>query len=172
MSGRTTVAEPSDHNYAIDPMTRSLKPQSLSKLLRPKDRHLRALTERGRLLARLTEVVRACLPLACAEHCSVANLDESRLVLAADSPAWSARLRFHVPELTRTLKRQHGLGIRQVRVVVSPSIHTITPKRQSRPDLSHKSVELLQQTAAGIDDAGLRAALIRLARRGPRTKPT
>lgn len=147
-------------------MTRSLKPQPLSKLLRPKDRHLSALVERGRLLVRLTESVRACLPLPCAEHCRVANCHDGQLVLAADSPAWSARLRFHAPELTRQLKRQHGLGIRRVRVVVSPAIETLIPKRSARRDLSHKSAELLQQTAAGIEDPGLRAALLRLARRG------
>ena len=147
-------------------MTRSLKPQPLSKLLRPKDRHLNALVERGRLLIRLTESIRACLPLPCAEHCRVANCDDGQLVIAADSPAWSARLRFHAPELTRQLKHQYGLEIRRVRVVVSPAIETLTPKRHLRRDLSHKSAELLHQTAAGIEDPGLRAALLRLACRG------
>ncbi len=147
-------------------MTRSLKTQSLAKLMQPKDRHLRALTERTRLLAHLTATVRDCLPLPCADHCSVANLDGNRLVLAVDSPAWSARLRFHVPELTKTLKQHQGLSIRQVRVVVSPSIDTIAPKRRARSDISHKSAELLKQSAAGIEDPGLRAALLRLARRG------
>lgn len=148
-------------------MTRSLKPQPLAKLLRSKDRHLSALTERGLLLARLTESVRNHLPLPCADHCRVANLYDDRLVVAVDSPAWSARLRFHAPELTRRLQRQHGLGIRQIRVVVSPSIETVVPRQRVRRDLSHKSARLLQQTAEGITDPGLRAALLRLARRGP-----
>lgn len=147
-------------------MSRRLKPQPLAKLLRPKDRHLGALVERGRLLTRLTESIRACLPVPCSEHCRVANFHDGQLVLAADSPAWSARLRFHAPELTRLLKRQHGLGVRQVRVMVSPPIDTLIPKRSARRDLSHKSAELLQQTAAGIDDPELRSALLRLAGRG------
>lgn len=147
-------------------MTRSLKPQPLSKLLRPQDRHLGTLTERGRLLARLTGSVRACLPLPCADHCRVANFHDGQLVLVADSPAWSARLRFHAPQLIKILNQQHRLAVRKVRVIVSPSLPELRQRPPVRRTLSPTSAELLQQTAACESDPGLRAALLRLARRG------
>lgn len=149
-------------------MSRRLKPEPLAKLLPTRDRKFGALIERGRLLRQLSESVRDCLPLACAEHCAVANYHDGQLVLATESPAWSARLRFHARDVTRLLKDRHGLRVRQVRVVVSPAAVSPTPKRGARRDLSHKSAELLQQAAAGIEDPALRGALLRLARNSRR----
>lgn len=149
-------------------MSRRLKPEPLAKLLPTRDRKFGALIERGRLLRQLSESVRDCLPLACAEHCAVANYQDGRLVLAADSPAWSARLRFHTRDVTRLLKDRHGLRVKQVRVVVSPAAASPNPRRLGRRDLSHKSAQLLQQTAAGIEDPTLRGALLRLARNSKR----
>ncbi len=147
---------------------RSQKPQSLAKLLNGQRPGSSAVLEHARLLRRLTQLVRAELPAACASHCRVASIRDSVLVLATDSPAWSSRLRFHGPELVRTLKRRHGLDLRSTRILVVPSKTSLAAPIRKRTDLSHKSAALLQEVAAGLSDSELKTALTRLARHARR----
>jgi len=145
---------------------RSLKPQSLDKLLNGQRAGSSAVIEHARLLRRLTQLVRAELPAACAARCRVASVRDNVLVLATDSPAWSARLRFHGPDLVRTLKRRHGLDVRSTRILVVPPETSLAPRVRQRSDISHKSATLLREVAAGLADPELKIALTRLANRG------
>ncbi len=126
------------------------------------------LVERARELARLDTAVAAELPADMRPHCQVANLRAGTLVLAADSPAWAARLRFHAPRLLRRL-RARGLKAQRVRVLIQAPI----PARRETPvppprRLSAEAARLIHQQAEAIADPDLAAALRRLARRrGP-----
>jgi len=122
------------------------------------------------LLARAREVaaaearVRAHLDPALAAHLRAVLLDDRRLVLIADAPAWAARARFAAPALGAALARA-GLEVGAIRVVTRPP----EPQRQAppRPPLavSPRSAALLRAVAAGIEDDDLRDRLLRLAER-------
>ncbi|NNG12005.1 MAG: DUF721 domain-containing protein, partial [Halobacteria archaeon] len=101
------------------------------------------------------------------EHCRVLSLRDSTLVLAADSPVWAARLRFHTPPLVKQLRNQQAVKVRTVQVRVRPpdtpqvaEINLPGPRR-----LSARNADTLRQTACSVSDPGLKAALMRLASR-------
>jgi hypothetical protein len=142
---------------------RRLKPRSLGNLLNDQRNPSARLLQHGARLQQLTTLVQTLLPAPCGQHCRVANLRDRVLALAADTPAWAARLRFHAPRLRRDLEQQATLRIDEIRVLVVPQENRLERARPGRPDLSHKSAELLRDTAQALFDPPLRAALLRLA---------
>lgn len=112
----------------------------------------------------------ACLDREASAHVRVAHLGNGRLLLHADSTAWSTRLRYLVPQLLRCLRQNTVLAdLQHIEVRVTPSAQPATPV--TRPVvLSADNAAILDSTANSISDPALRAALKRLARRG-RTKP-
>lgn len=145
---------------------RKLKPQPLRKLLSDRQNSAARLMEHGAWLKQLNTAVHALLPESCRAHCRVANVRDGVLALAADTPAWAARLRFHGPHLRRSLERQTTLQVDDIRVLVVPRENRMERSRMARPDLSRKSAGLLRDTAEAMDDPLLRTALLRLADRG------
>jgi hypothetical protein len=88
----------------------------------------------------------------------------------ADSPVWATRLRQLGPEVIAILQQHGNDGLQHVRVfsrpgrpaVVTVSTERVMPERH----LSTESQRLITQTAAGIEDEGLRTALLKLAAHG------
>ena len=119
-----------------------------------------ALAARDALLQR----VRHALPDEVAPHCVGATLDGQELRLLADSAGWATRLRYLARELTRRL-RADGLGVAAVEVrVLPPDARTErAPRRSVRP--SGDAATCVEQTAGGVEDPALRAALQSLGRR-------
>ncbi len=120
----------------------------------------RALKELDTLLDRL-------IPAPLSAHSRILSLRDATLVLAADSPVWAARLRFHTPQLVKQLRDNQAVKVRTVQVRVRPpdtpqaaEISLPGPRR-----LSAKNADALQQTAYSVSDPGLKAALMRLASR-------
>jgi hypothetical protein len=147
---------------------RKLKPQTISGYLRDSHRYEQLVTH-GRLLERLTRLVREALPSPCDQHCRVASIKQNTLVLSADTPAWSARLRFHMPQVMRILQDRHGMAFHSTRILVA-SPRASTPEiPKPRAALSEKSADLLRTAANSVSDPELRAALLRLSRRGHRS---
>lgn len=144
---------------------RRLKLRSIGNLLNDRANPSRMLLEHSLRLERLSGQVRALLPDACRPHCRVANLRGGLLSIAADSPAWAARVRFLAPRLLQNLQRQSDLPIHRIEVSVMPVEISIARPTIRRPGLSHKTLALLEETAQSMDDPALRAALLRLARR-------
>lgn len=123
-------------------------------------------------LEKLAAIVQELLPSPLKEHCRVLSVRGAALVLAADSPVWAARLRFHSPELVKQLEHIQSVKLRTVQVRVRPvDKPPAAGKRQNRPHLSAGSSLALEQTARGVTDPGLKAALLRLARRKPNGGP-
>ncbi len=144
---------------------------------------LHEVERREALLAR----VRALLPESVARHCSQAMLDDGRLALVCDSPAWVDRLRFLAPQLLPALS-EPGAAVSacQVHARPAPAIGSRSepngvPDRQHNPGTSalrgaagagaaSAAVQALEQTAATLGDTPLAASLRRLAvtlRHGP-----
>ncbi len=116
----------------------------------------------------LLREIRAVLPSPLGEHCLHASLDAGVLTLLTDSPVWSSRLRFFAPELEHQLTPRHG-PIAACRVRVRPHASASSSKVSSNK-LPATTVQHLMDTAAGIGDARLAAALRRLAKAGTRNR--
>ena len=119
------------------------------------------LLARARSLASLQNRVRRLLPAPLAAHCTVLNLRDGTLSLAADSPAWAARLRFMAGRLTERLDSRE---IRRIHVTTRPAAQPRRDRpRMRRAHLSAQAGATLARAARGIRDERLRRALERLA---------
>ena len=125
--------------------------------------HLDILLGQVRLLRRVSDSLHKALPEPLASHCIAANIDGDTLVVGCDSSAWSAKLRYLIPQLLERLKTQADLPLfKQIRVRVQPlnpePFHTTT----RRPQLSEHSAALITSIADSTADPALKAALHRL----------
>jgi hypothetical protein len=113
----------------------------------------------------LLSEARRALPPPLSAHCLHAVLAAGVLTLTTDSPVWSSRLRFFAPELARSLAPRYG-AIASCRVRIQPPAVTLCAAPAPKHRLSATTKQHLLDTAAGIEDADLAAALRRLARVG------
>jgi len=148
---------------------RSNKPFQIGNLLGRSE--ISGLLSRARALGELDSLVHGLIPSPLNEHCRVLSVRDDTLVVAADSPVWAARLRFQSSRLVKQLSGVSSVKLRtvQVRVRASeqpPDGRRITPIRQP---VSGRNSMALKQAARSVTDAGLKAALLRLASR--RTLP-
>ena len=142
------------------------KPQRLDQVLTAHTGRLGAIASHARRLAELDALVRLCLGDDLAAHCRLADLRSGRLVLAADTPAWATRLRYHTPEIREKLAAA-GVSVAECRVVVTPPpAPDVEPG--PRPGMSAQGADALNTTAETVRDPALAAALRRLARNGER----
>jgi len=126
---------------------------------------LASLLERARRLNDLDRALRRHLGDPLARHCRLANVEERRVVLETDSPAWVARLRYRSPEILEFLRRQRGLEkLERAELRVSPAAQTRTETRP-RAHLSPRAAGLLRDVADATEDPALKRALRRLSRR-------
>ena len=118
------------------------------------------------VLEKLAVIVHELLPPPLREHCRVLSVRGETLVMAADSPVWAARLRFHSPNLVKQLDNIQTVKLRTIHVRVRPvDKPPAAVRRLNKPSLSAENSLALEQTARGVTDPGLKAALLRLARR-------
>lgn len=78
------------------------------------------LVTQARALMALDAQLQQQLPDALRTHCRLLAVNGTTLVLAADSPAWAARLRFHTHQLVRELTPPGGVRLRGIRIRVRP----------------------------------------------------
>jgi hypothetical protein len=124
------------------------------------------LLARARALKKLDVELHDLIPPPLNDHCRILSIRDNTLVLAADSPVWAARLRFHATQLVKQLSNSRTVNLRTVRVRVRPpaSAQASHPARKPVP-VSRENSHTLKQAAREITDPGLRAALLRLASR-------
>jgi hypothetical protein len=130
---------------------------------------LASLLARSRELRRLDILLAELLPAPLNAHCRILSIRNSILVLAADSPVWAARLRFHAPQLEKHLA-EHLAGKRQtIHVRVRPP-ETDLPPEPHKPviPLGRQGKSALHQVAQSVSDPELKTALLRLANRDRR----
>ena len=116
-------------------------------------------------LAKLTQILRACLPQNCQQHVSVAGINDQQLILITDSPVWVSRLRMYTQNMLEMLEQHSNIKISQIRIKQSPPR---VPRKQvpvkKLRHLSPDTAEKITQTAASISDPELQQALLKLAR--------
>ncbi len=121
---------------------------------------------RARELMALDRRLHELLPTPLNEHCRTLTVSGSTLILAADSPVWAARLRFHAPRLVKQLTDYPQINIRAVRIRVGPAARPSTPpERHTMPVPGSRGAAALKQTASSISDPALKAGLLKLAQR-------
>jgi len=139
------------------------KPLKINKLLNGNLARLRA---RAHMLSKFEARLHNLLPAPLQPHCRLLAIrEDNTLVLAADTPAWAVRLRFHAPQLVKQLSSRQNVTRFTVRVCVRP----LTPAR-AVPELppirrSAQGAAALQQAAYSISDPLLKTALLKLAGR-------
>ena len=117
-------------------------------------------------LQRASQVLRAHLEAPLSEHCRVANIKDGSVVMHADSPAWAAKLRFHVAGMLERLNKEKSFGaLRAIRIKVSPISEMLPVAMPERLTVSGQAASVLKGAAQATDDAGLKAVLLRLAQR-------
>jgi len=147
---------------------RSNKPFQIGNVLERSE--ISRLLSRARALGELDALVHELIPSPLNAHCRVLAVRDDILVVAADSPVWAARLRYQSSLLVKQLSGISSVKLRTVQVRVRASEQStdcrITPIRQP---VSARNSMALKQAARSVTDAGLKAALLRLA--GRRTLP-
>jgi hypothetical protein len=124
------------------------------------------LVSRTRILVALETLLQELLPEPLKAHCHLLAIRDETLVLAADSPVWAARLRFHTPQLVKQLNRSQTVKLRTIRIRVRPPERRAPAEcRKATVHRSKNSTAALQQVAQTVSDPGLKSALLRLANR-------
>lgn len=124
------------------------------------------LVSQARALLGLDGLIQELLPDALKTHCRVLSVRDETLVLAADSPVWAARLKFHSSQLVKQLNRQQTVKLRTVRIRVRPPEKQLETERRNTPlKLGINSATALRQAADSVSDPDLKSALLRLANR-------
>ncbi len=124
---------------------------------------LKAIFNHAQRLAHLQRLVESQLQPAAREHCHVASWREGSLLLIVTDGHWATRLRYQQKRLQRQLQAfDVFIGLTRILFKVQPPTvqqgavgHTM--------DLSINAAQTIQETAEGISDPNLRAALERLA---------
>ena len=143
----------------------SSKPLRIAKLLGRSE--ISRLLSRARALRDLDVRVHELIPAPLNDHCRILSLRDDTLTLAADSPVWAARLRFHTTRLVKQLSADQAVILRTVRVCVRPQERgAVTRSVPGKPLISRKNSHTLKQGARKVTDPDLKAALERLASRG------
>ena len=113
-----------------------------------------------------TSQLRALLPQEVASECRVANVRDQLLTVHINSAAWATRLRFLIPALLPSLNRLADFSrVNEVRLAVVPIGDSLAAPQRAQTVRPPDQAALLE-LADGVDHAGLRSAILRLAARG------
>lgn len=141
---------------------RPLPARASASLLR-EAKPLKALFGEARRLDRLQQLVDSQLQPAAREFCRVASWREGTLLLIVTDGHWATRLRYQQRRLQRQLQCMDEFnGLNRIQFKVQPP-DAPRYKPGPAPELSARSADNIQETARGITDPKLRAALERLA---------
>jgi hypothetical protein len=139
------------------------RPVSLAQVFE-RDATLAGWSERARIEARLTALLRAQLPRAVAPHVRVAGVDAKCLQLAAGAGAIAAVLRQRAPDLLAALRRE-GLDFTEIRVRVQVAGNAPTRTKTVLNQVDASNAGSLFDLAERLSDGPLRRSLARWARR-------
>ena len=111
-----------------------------------------------------TDQLRALLPQDLASECRVANVRDQVLTVHINNAAWATRLRFLTEALLPNLNRLADFtAVNEIRLKVVPVVTDVAPAVPRATELRPPDRVPLLELANGIDDAGLRNAILRLA---------
>ncbi|MDT8311460.1 MAG: DciA family protein [Methylophaga sp.] len=148
----------------------SEKPRAFARLCQQHP-HLLQLHSRAQKLTQLDSLLQAILPDNFVGRCRLVNRDGNQATIIAENAAIASMLRFQTRKICQQLSTQLAEPILEITVKVRPD-YRLQPARtrlKNNLALSNDNAQLIEQTAEGISDLRLKAALHRLAKRGPKT---
>jgi len=125
-------------------------------------------------LSYYTKLLQSFLPIECRNHVAVANIRDQNLMLIADSPVWTTKLRQLSPNILQFI-RENSSKIDKTQIIhhiqISTRYHAATMETEQpssnmhrqKPQISEKTAELLMQSANCISDQRLKSALLKIA---------
>lgn len=124
--------------------------------------------KRSQRLKQLDSLLGKVLDAELCKHCRVANIRERTLILHVSSTAWMTRLRYQLPRLLEELRQESSLTqLQEIQLRVEPPAAPKAEHKQvRRAAMSADAAHCIESCASSIEDAQLRSALERLARRG------
>ena len=138
-------------------LTRSGQPQSAGPIQR--------LMAKAAQIEQVNQALGGYLESPLSNHCRIADYSYDAVIFHADSPAWSAKLRYRMPSILDFLGREFQLSGRiSAKLHVRPPPSATPRSKPRRLKLSAAAAELVESTAAGLRDPTLRASLMRLSR--------
>ena len=143
------------------------KPRAFARLCQQHP-HLLQLHSRAQKLTQLDLLLQAILPSNFAGRCRLVNREGSEATIIAENAAIASLLRFQTRKICQQLSNQLDEPVSKITVKVRPD-YQLQPARarlQHTLNLSDDNARLIKQTAEGISDLQLKAALSRLAKRG------
>ncbi len=96
------------------------RPNAVDNLLNQPEGNVKALLDRLTKIQTIDKKLHEYLAPEMAKHCRVANIRKSTLVLAVDSPAWSHKLRFQLPDLLSYFRNTGFLNLANIDIIVQP----------------------------------------------------
>lgn len=143
-------------------------PKKINTLLQNKNSGVASLISEAKKLEFLNNKLLDLLPAPLPLHCHLARIDREMLVIVVDSPSWSARLRYSIPDLLAKLKHhsQFFIPIKQIEIKVHPKWRTKTYQTPLKPKpISKSTSKCLSETANSIENEAIKKALLKLASR-------
>ncbi|MCG8294977.1 DUF721 domain-containing protein [Pseudomonas entomophila] len=138
-------------------------PARLPADLLRKARPLRLLLNQAERLEHLQRLLESQLQPAAREHCHVASWKEGTLLLVVTDGHWATRLRYQQKRLQRQLQAMEAFAnLSRILFKVQPPLVTAIHTGQGI-ELSSRAASNIRDSAEGISDPKLRAALERLA---------
>lgn len=143
------------------------KPRAFARLCQQHP-HLLQLHSRAQKLTQLDILLQAILPSNFAGRCRLVNREGSEATIIAENAAIASLLRFQTRKICQQLSNQLAEPVSKITVKVRPNYQLQPARARLQPtlSLSDDNARLIKQTAEGISDLQLKAALSRLAKRG------
>ncbi len=139
---------------------------SVRRLLGSSLTPLGRLTATGRRLGPANDALDELLTEPLKGRVSVARASGETVILVAESPAWSARVRYLTPQILDHLRsRLENPRLNRVQIVTRPTKSSADAPPGRRPRLSSHSAALLECVARASDNEALATTLMRLAGR-------
>lgn len=141
-------------------------PKQINKLLQSKNSGVAGLITEARKLEFLNNQLLDLLPAPLPLHCQLAKIDKQTLVIIVDSPSWSARLRYSIPDLLTKLKHhsQFFIPIKNIEIKVNPKWHSQAYHIPLKPrPISKETSKCLKETANSIENETIKKVLLKLA---------
>lgn len=99
------------------------------------------------------------------EHCQVLAIDHQDLIVLVRHAAWATRLKYHVHELLKSLKKFKEFSeITRIKIRIKEAPSAIKSPLRANP-ISEESARIIQTIALQIEDEPLRKAMLKLAKK-------
>ncbi len=140
-------------------------PSLITKILASRSSSLRTLLSQSDRLQQFNLLVQQHLPEPLCHHCQCAAINDTKLVLQVDSPAWATKLRLYLPTLLKGLQATlQGGQIKTVRLRIRPAQSVRQNRFRQRLQMSQSTSKLLLGLSDSTTNPDLKAALLRLSK--------